>query len=163
VLAGQPELADRLNHPSLRQLKQRIGLRCQLRQLDLAETGAYITSRVAVAGGTASKLFTREAVITIHERSQGIPRIISVICHNALISAFALNQQPVRADTVLEVCRDFDLKSPSLLRSPVSPQMATTSAGGDSKHGARPVALPQKRTGDMLVGAVKPKRWFSVF
>jgi type II secretory pathway predicted ATPase ExeA len=160
VLAGQPELADRLNHPTLRQLKQRIGLRCQLRQLDLAETGAYITSRVAVAGGTASTLFTREAVITIHERSQGIPRIISVICHNALISAFALSQQPVRADTVLEVCRDFDLKSPALLKSPQTP---SAPAGNHPQRGARPLPVPEKQSSEMLVGTLKPKRWFSVF
>jgi len=55
VLAGQPELAERLNHESLRQLKQRVGLRCHLRQLELGETGAYITARVGVAGGTASR------------------------------------------------------------------------------------------------------------
>jgi general secretion pathway protein A len=163
VLAGQPELADRLNHPSLRQLKQRIGLRCQLRQLDLAETGAYITSRVAVAGGTASKLFTREAVISIHEHSQGIPRTISVICHNALISAFALNQQPVRTDTVLEVCRDFDLKSPTLLKSPMSAPIRIASAGGDSTRGILSAAVPEKRSSDMFVGVMKPKRWFSIF
>src|SRR5205823_4911899 len=84
VLAGQPELADRLNHQSLRQLKQRIGLRCELRPLDLGETGQYITARVRTAGGEASTLFTREAVCIVHERSQGIPRTISVICHNAL-------------------------------------------------------------------------------
>ena len=71
VLAGQPELADRLNHESLRQLKQRVGLRCQLLPLDLGETGQFITSRVRVAGGTASSLFTREAVCLIHQR---VPR-----------------------------------------------------------------------------------------
>ena len=109
VLAGQPELADRLNHPSLRQLKQRVGLRCLLRPLSLAETGQYITARVAVAGGNASTLFTREAVQLIHEHAHGIPRTISVICHNALISGFALNRRPVTADIVREVCQDFDL------------------------------------------------------
>src|SRR5215213_7857185 len=56
VLAGQPELADRLNHQSLRQLKQRVGLRCTLRSLEVGETGQYITARVAVAGGKASTL-----------------------------------------------------------------------------------------------------------
>jgi len=108
VLAGQPELADRLNHQSLRQLKQRVGLRCQLRPLDLSETGQYITARVRVAGGTASTMFTREAVCLVHERSKGIPRTISVVCHNALISGFALNKRPVTADVIREVCQDFD-------------------------------------------------------
>jgi type II secretory pathway predicted ATPase ExeA len=109
VLAGQPELAEKLNEPSLRQLKQRVGLRCQLRPLTLSETAAYIMARVRVAGGDATKLFTREAVALIHERSQGIPRTISVICHNTLISGFALNRSPVGVDVVEEVCRDFAL------------------------------------------------------
>jgi general secretion pathway protein A len=120
VLAGQPELADRLNHSSLRQLKQRIGLRCHLRQLELGETGAYITARIATAGGMAVRMFTREAVTLIHERSQGIPRTISVICHNALISAFAMNVRLVTADIVREVCQDFDLKKSEPVRSPLS-------------------------------------------
>jgi general secretion pathway protein A len=112
VLAGQPELADRLNHPSLRQLKQRVGLRCLLKPLSVSETGQYITARVTVAGGKASTLFTREAVLLIHERSKGIPRTISVICHNALIGGFAMNRRPVTADIVREVCRDFDFDLP---------------------------------------------------
>ena len=109
ILAGQPELAARLNDQSLRQLKQRVELRCDLRPLDLGETGAYITARVKVAGGQAPTLFTREAVMMIHERSNGIPRVISVICHNALMNSFAQGRKPVTTDCVLEVCRDFDL------------------------------------------------------
>ena len=115
VLAGQPELADRLNHPSLRQLKQRVGLRCLLKPLTVSETGQYITARVTVAGGKASTLFTREAVLLIHERAKGIPRTTSVICHNALIGGFALNRRPVTADIVREVCRDFDFDAPDEL------------------------------------------------
>ena len=111
VLAGQPELADRLNHQSLRQLKQRVGLRCRLLPLSLSETGQYIVARVRVAGGNAAALFTREAVCLIHERSQGIPRTVSVICHNALIGGFAVNRRPVTAEVVQEVCDDFDLRS----------------------------------------------------
>lgn len=108
ILAGQPELADRLNHPSLRQLKQRIGLRCSLRPLDADETIAYIAARVRVAGGEASQLFTKEAIRSIHAGSGGIPRTISVICDNALVSGFALDRQPIDEAVVLEVCRDFD-------------------------------------------------------
>jgi type II secretory pathway predicted ATPase ExeA len=109
VLAGQPELADRLNQPSLRQLKQRIGLRCELTTLSLAETAAYITARVRVAGGQASALFTPDAVRIIHQRSTGIPRTISVICDNALVAGFALDRHVIDPAIVLEVCRDFDL------------------------------------------------------
>ena len=108
ILAGQPELAERLNQPSLRQLKQRIGLRCSLTPLSLAETTAYIAARVRVAGGDAARLFTGDAIETIHERSGGIPRTISVICDNALVTGFALDQRPIDRRIVLEVCQDFD-------------------------------------------------------
>ena len=109
VLAGQPELADRLNHVSLRQLKQRVALRCLLLALDAKETAEYIAGRIRVAGGNSVMVFTRQAVDRIYERSGGIPRLISVICDNALISGFAADRKPVGRDIVEDVCRDFDL------------------------------------------------------
>ena len=115
VLIGQPELADRLNQPSLRQIKQRIALRCALAPLDLRETAAYIAKRIRVAGGDSASLFTREAVQIVYERSHGIPRTINVICDNALVSAFALDRHIVGQDIVFEVCRDFDLAGPAAL------------------------------------------------
>jgi general secretion pathway protein A len=108
VLVGQPELADRLNEPSLRQLKQRVALRCVLPALDGSETAAYIANRVRIAGGDSRQLFTPQAIATIFERSRGIPRTISVICDNALVSGFASDERPVGRDLVIEVCRDFD-------------------------------------------------------
>jgi general secretion pathway protein A len=160
VLAGQPELAERLNHPSLRQLKQRVGLRCQLRQLELGETGAYITARVAVAGGTASRMFTREAVTLIHERSQGIPRTISVICHNALISAFAMNAKPVTADIVREVCQDFDLKGGGSLLTPLTtlPSTPVQAPPVVPKRQAQSGALAERV---QLFNRIAPKEMFA--
>ena len=107
VLAGQPELSERLENPALRQLKQRVALRCEIAPFHLSETAAYIATRIRIAGGVPSKLFTREGVSLIHEHSGGIPRIISVICDNALVSGMALERQPVDGSVVLEVCRDF--------------------------------------------------------
>jgi hypothetical protein len=112
VLAGQPELGTRLNETGLRQLKQRITLRCEVAPFQLRETAAYIGHRVRVAGGDAGRLFTREAVMLIHERANGIPRTISVICDNALLTGFALGRQPIDAAIVREVARDFDLAGP---------------------------------------------------
>lgn len=109
ILAGQPELADRLNRSALRQIKQRVALRCRLSTLAVTEVAAYIAGRIQVAGGVAAKVFTREAVLQIHEHSGGIPRVISVICDNAMLAAFASNRRPVTSDIVAEVCRDFDL------------------------------------------------------
>ena len=109
VLAGQPELSDRLNEPALRQLKQRVSLRCEIVPFMLQETAAYIASRIRTAGGDAARLFTRDAVTLIHARSRGIPRTISVICENALMSAYGLGRQRVDSAIVTEVVRDFDL------------------------------------------------------
>jgi len=112
VIAGQPELAERLNRVELRQLKQRIALRCELRPLSLHEGVAYIAGRIKVAGGTAAQVFTREAVALIHEHASGIPRAINVLADNALVTGFALGQRPVNSQIVADVCRDFDMGSP---------------------------------------------------
>jgi general secretion pathway protein A len=121
ALVGQPELAGRLNDVKLRQLKQRVALRCELTALDLRETAAYITARVRIAGGNADTLFTREAVIAIHEHAKGIPRTISVICDNALVTGFAGDVKPVGRDIVMEVCRDFELAHTAPPRGPAPP------------------------------------------
>jgi general secretion pathway protein A len=120
VLAGQPELADRLNNLSLRQLKQRVALRCTLTALDARETAEYIAGRVRVAGGNSVMVFTRQAVDAIFARSAGIPRLISVICDNALISGFAADRRPVGSDIVQDVCRDFDLLASEAPAAPAS-------------------------------------------
>ncbi len=109
ILAGQPELSVRLNDPALRQLKQRVALRCELKPLTLQETATYLAGRIQAAGGQGAQVFTRDAVSLIHERSAGIPRTISVLADNALVSGFALEQRPVGRHIVLDVCRDFDL------------------------------------------------------
>jgi general secretion pathway protein A len=130
VLSGQPELASKLNRPELRQLKQRIALRCTLTPLSINETAAFIAGRIRLAGGDAGRLFSREAVVAVFEHAHGVPRIINVICENALLNGFALQRRQVDAALIAEVCRDFDLESlprPVLLEDdaqrsePVSP------------------------------------------
>lgn len=111
VLAGQPEFAERLNEPALCSLKQRISLRCQLWPLDLLETASYIAGRIRIAGGTPSGIFTREAIEVMFSESGGLPRVINVICDNALIGGFAAQQKPVTRAIVEEVLEDFDLGS----------------------------------------------------
>lgn len=111
IIAGQPELATRLNDRSLRQFKQRVALRCELSPLSAQETAAYIVGRIRAAGGVAAEVFTRQAVALMHDRAAGIPRTISVIADNSLLAGFAAGHRPVNADMVTEVCRDFDLQS----------------------------------------------------
>lgn len=122
ALVGQPELAARLNEPQLRQLKQRVALRCELSPLDLRDTAAYIAARVRIAGGNADLLFTRDAVIAIFEHSRGIPRLTSVICDNALVSGFASDTKPVGRDLIVEVSRDFELAQKPQASGPLGPQ-----------------------------------------
>jgi len=129
VLAGQPELADRLNEPSLRQLKQRVALRCNLAPLDLADTAAYIASRLQRAGGRCAEIFTREAIEAIHDSSGGIPRTISVICDNALLGGFAAGHKPVSRQIVLEVCRDLDFVRGSAKLNGQTPRVEAQRAG----------------------------------
>lgn len=109
IMAGQPELAARLNNDELRQLKQRVALRCELRPLTRKETDAYLAGRIRAAGGVASHVFTQEAVALIHETARGLPRTINVIADNALLGGFAAGVRPVNSTIVREVCRDFDL------------------------------------------------------
>jgi general secretion pathway protein A len=110
VLAGHPELADRLNEHHLRQFKQRIVLRYCLSAFDVQDTAAYIIGRMRLAGGDATRVFSREALLAVHQASGGIPRTISVICDNALLTAFALQRQRVGKEIVEEVCRDLHLR-----------------------------------------------------
>jgi len=109
VLAGQTELAARLEEPNLRQLKQRVTLRALLEPYDLEHTAAYIASRLATAGGTPGRMFSLDAITLIHELSGGLPRTINVICDNALLGSMALGRQRVDRACVAEVSRDFHL------------------------------------------------------
>jgi general secretion pathway protein A len=122
ALVGQPELARRLDETRLRQLKQRVVLRCELTPLSLKDTAAYISARVRTAGGDATQLFSRDAVVAIHQYSSGIPRVISVICDNALVNGFAADQKPVGASIIAEVCRSLALSADdAALAAPAPP------------------------------------------
>ena len=147
VLVGQPELAVRLREPSLRQLRQRISLRCDLKPFDLKETAGYVASRVRIAGANADTLFTRDAIVAIHERSAGIPRTISVICDNALVTGFAADVKPVGRDIVLEVCRDFEF-GVSVTDAPAEPVAANgkPSSNGVAVTPAEQVAVARAAT-----------------
>ena len=109
LLVGQPELSERLNAPSLQQLKQRVALRAVLAPLNLAETGAYVTTRLRVAGAGDAPIFSARALEAVYQHSGGIPRTISVLCDNALVAGFALKRKVLDADLIAEVGREFDL------------------------------------------------------
>lgn len=97
VLVGQPELRETLDHPSLKQLRQRIGVRFHLTALDRKETEEFILHRLRVAGVSRAfeELFTSEAVDFIYEHSHGVPRVINHLCDMSLLGAYAKNAKQV--------------------------------------------------------------------
>ena len=170
VLAGQSELGTRLEDPSLRQLKQRVALRCTIGPFQLSETAAYIASRIQTAGGVPARMFTREAVIAIHEHSAGLPRMISVICDNALMIGMALNRQTVDRAIVLEVCRDFVLRRtihtpPEQTATAQAPEEKADVASSPAQQDAsRSAAAADERTDSpSTLAGVRHSRRFSVF
>ena len=102
LLVGQPELRDTLNLPELRQLKQRIGMRCHIGPLSPEETRLYIRHRLTVAGATDSGIFTDAAVQKITEYSHGIPRVINMVCDHCLLSGYADSKRRLDARIVDE-------------------------------------------------------------
>jgi type II secretory pathway predicted ATPase ExeA len=108
ILSGQPELEEKLHHPSVRQLRQRISLWCKTRPLDGDETEAYISERLRIAGA-ANPIFVPEATELVHRYSKGIPRVINLICEHALISAYVEQIKPIPAHIVEAVSLELDL------------------------------------------------------
>jgi len=144
VLSGQPELEYKLNQPQLRQLRQRITLRCKTHPLELEETYGYISERLRIAGlaldaqasGNGSQgsrkewqeIFTAEAIEVLHTYSQGIPRVMNLLCEHALISAYVDQRKPVPAQTIEDIAREFQLHEVR----PIAP--SHTPEDGENSH-----------------------------
>jgi len=109
VLVGQPELETKLKQPHLRQLRQRLTLRAKTHPLTLEETKAYVAQRLRIAGSNGQQVFDPEAIVAIHRYSNGIPRVVNLLCEHCLVSSF-VDQQKIVSPTVVDaVARDFDL------------------------------------------------------
>jgi len=111
VLVGQPELDQKLDSPQLRQLKQRVALRCQLQPLQEDEIGGYILRRLHRAGANshAHMIFPDETLAAVYRYSRGVPRLINTVCENALIIAYAERELVVRPGVIEEVAKDLRL------------------------------------------------------
>jgi putative secretion ATPase (PEP-CTERM system associated) len=120
VLSGQPELENLINQPALRQLRQRITLRCRMTPLSLEDTSGYISERLRIAGANGDTIFGPDALQMVFRFSSGVPRLINLLCEHALITAFAEEQRPVLPETVQAVAREFDLdRSPGSIFQPL--------------------------------------------
>jgi general secretion pathway protein A len=111
VLVGQTEFDQKLDSRQLRQLRQRVGLRCALKPLQIDELKGYIYRRLELAGANShgSSIFPEETVVLIQKLSGGIPRLVNVLCENALLLGFWHKQREISWEIVLEVAVDLHL------------------------------------------------------
>jgi general secretion pathway protein A len=109
VLSGQPELEDKLKLPELRQLRQRIMLRCKTTPLTKEQTHDYILKRLKIAGAGEEPIFSPEAMDAVHIYSLGIPRVVNLLCEHSLVNAYVDQQRPIKSKVVEDVAREFQL------------------------------------------------------
>jgi len=119
VFVGQPEFEDKLNSQGLRQLKQRIGIKRQIRVFSEKESEDYIDHRLRLVRSSSSETFTPKALSLICSHAQGIPRIINILCDNALLTGYSLSQKKIDVDIIREVIKDME--RPFLQKSFLSP------------------------------------------
>jgi general secretion pathway protein A len=110
VLVGPPEIETKLNQPALRQLKQRIAIQCRLERLDDEEVGPFITYRLNAVGYKRQQLFMPDAIQEIAYYSKGFPRLINILCDNALLIAYATSQKKITVAIIREAADDLRLE-----------------------------------------------------
>ena len=160
VLVGQPELESKLDQPQLRQVKQRVVVRCRLDRLKDREVGPFISYRLRAAGYNGRTLFTPDAIDQIAYYSRGIPRVINIIADNALMIAYATSQKKVSADIIREVGDDLRLE-PEVQDTEVHAPTAGTESKNGKDEGPQPLAhetLQRKSMRLARVGAGTPSR-----
>ena len=129
VLSGQPELEEKLRHPSVRQLRQRVSLWCRTQALTETQTHAYVAERLRIAGATWP-LFSLDALDLVHRYSRGIPRLINLVCEHALIVGYVEQIQQITASIVEGVAAELELET--------QPFMVSTAAlGADGSRSPR--------------------------
>src|SRR5206468_3661770 len=116
ILVGQLDLQALLRSPELRQLDQRVSIRYQLEPLDEEAVGAYVAHRLTVAGGSGAVAFAPDAIRLVHRLSQGIPRLINLICDRGLLAAFSVRANRVTPDMVAHAAQTLDLRPASRSR-----------------------------------------------
>jgi len=112
LLVGQPELKAKLHLPELGQLTQRIGLRCQIPPLTPKEAREYVRTRLRIAGARDLGLFADPAVDRITEYSEGIPRLINIVCDHSLLFAYADQKRRIDRQIVNQAIRYLEEGTP---------------------------------------------------
>ena len=142
ILSGQPQLITNINQPEIYQLKQRVNVTYNLQPLNHGETQAYIQKRLDVAGAQGRSLFQEDAIETIYLYSQGIPRVINVVCDHALLYSFAANKKRVSEKIIQEVVADMGLRQGQRpQRLSTSPPAYDDEAAADTEHQADRIVI----------------------
>jgi general secretion pathway protein A len=110
ILVGQLNLGALLRSPELRQLDQRVSIRYQLAPLDRDGVAGYVAHRLAIAGGSGTVAFTTLALEAVHRLSNGIPRLINLICDRALLSGFAARSNRITPEVVVQAAASLDVQ-----------------------------------------------------
>jgi general secretion pathway protein A len=114
VLAGQEQLEEKLRRPELRQLQQRMMFRCSLEPLSLQGTSAYIKHRLTVCGAAhPTAVFGRGSVEAVQLHSEGIPRVVNLLCEHALLKAYVEKSRVVSAEMIVNAAEEFELMPPT--------------------------------------------------
>jgi MSHA biogenesis protein MshM len=116
VLFGQPELNAKLDNPAIRQLKQRIGFSCVLKPLSVADVEYYVAHRLSVAGYSGTRLFSDGAIRLLYKSSKGIPRLVNILAHKAMMAAFGEGLHHIEARQVRLAVRDTESVQPPWFR-----------------------------------------------
>lgn len=132
VLAGQPELDEKLKLPQLRQLRQRISIRCKTSPLTNAQTHEYIAERLRIAGANGHPIFSRAAIEMIHKYAYGIPRVVNLMCEHALTTAYVEEQRPIEPTIVEEIARELELDKIAPIAAPSTPAISQDAYNSES-------------------------------
>jgi len=122
VLSGQPELDEKINLPQVRQLRQRVMIRCKTAPLTKELTHDYILERLRIAGAAPGQppIFSPAAMDSVHLYSLGIPRVVNLLCEHSLINAYVEQQRPIQSKVIEDVAREFQLDEVEPIAPPES-------------------------------------------
>ncbi len=157
VLAGQPELREKLELKELRQLRQRIGIRYHLVPLSRAETGEYVAHRLAVAGSSETGIFDSGALDLLYEYSKGVPRVVNIACDRALLAGYAENKRRIGRRLMHETIDAMEGLVPTEEEESVVAAAAAVASGAGAAGSVGAVPAPAVPTDTDRVPSVLPE------
>jgi len=158
ILCGQPELATLLLQPQMRALRQRIALLAQLRPLTSVETATYIEQRLRLAGFAGQPLFSASALDEIYRRTQGVPRLINLLCDSCLAIGFQMRSREIGIETVRLAAGSLTLTYPSPAATAANVGYPVSGNGNGNGHGNGASTLESEQASRLAVGESTQER-----